>query len=61
MNNKETKGHEILEQIYDKSLNGIPKVSKPLEELVEDYTNRYGYTDEAIDRMVANQLKEKHA
>lgn len=58
MNNKETKGHEILEQIYDKSLNGIPKVSKPLEELVEDYTNRYGYTDEAIDRLIANQLKK---
>ncbi|WP_277631423.1 EcsC family protein [Atopococcus tabaci] len=43
---------------YEKCLNGIPKVSKPVEELANDYIERYGYTDKAIEKLIKNQLSK---
>jgi len=53
-----SKGSQILDFAYDKCLTGIPKVSKPVEDLANDYISRYGYTDEAIDRLISNQLSK---
>lgn len=51
-------GIEILDFAYEKCLNGIPKVSKSVEELVHDYTKKYGYSDQAIDKLIKNQLSK---
>lgn len=53
-----SKGSQILDFAYDKCLTGIPKVSKPIEDLANDYISRYGNTDEAIDRLISNQLSK---
>jgi len=52
------KGLQILDSLYAKCLDGIPKVSKPVEELARDYTKKYGYTDKAIDKLIQNQLSK---
>lgn len=52
------KGLQILDSIYEKCLDGIPKVSKPVEELANDYIKKYGRTDKAINKMVKNQLSK---
>lgn len=52
------KGVEILDWAYDKCLNGIPKVSKPVEELANDYISKYGQSDLAIKKMINNQLNK---
>lgn len=56
--NEKISGINILDFAYEKCLNGIPKVSKSVEELVHDYTKKYGYSDEAIDRLIKNQLSK---
>lgn len=30
----------VLDELYSKALDGIPKVSKPIEELAEDYIQK---------------------
>jgi len=57
-NNEKDKGVLLLDSLYETCLNGIPKVSKPVSELVNDYTRKYGYTDEAIDKLIKNQLSK---
>lgn len=57
-NGEANKGVRILDSLYTKCLNGIPKVSKPVEELARDYTKKYGYTDKAIDKLIQNQLSK---
>ena len=52
------KGLQILDSIYEKCLDGIPKVSKPVEELANDYIKKYGRTDKAINKLVRNQLSK---
>jgi uncharacterized protein (DUF697 family) len=52
------KGLQILETLYSKCLDGIPKVSKPVSELADDYIKKYGRTDKAIDKLVKNQLSK---
>lgn len=52
------KGLQILDSIYEKCLDGIPKVSKPIEELANDYIKKYGRTDKAINKLVRNQLSK---
>lgn len=57
-NVKENKGIKVLEWAYNTALNGIPMVSEPLDELVQDYVSKYGRTEKAIDRMIlAQKLK----
>lgn len=51
-------GTKILDFAYDKCLNGIPKFSKPVEDLANDYTSKYGHTDKAIDILIKNQLSK---
>ena len=52
------KGLQILDSIYEKCLDGIPKVSKPVEELANDYIQKYGKTDKAINKLIKNQLSK---
>lgn len=47
---------DILDVCYGKALNGIPKVSKSVDELVEDYSSKYPDAKKAADALVANQL-----
>ncbi|WP_265458597.1 EcsC family protein [Enterococcus sp. HY326] len=56
--NKSDKGVQILNTLYEKCLNGVPKVSKPVEELANDYIKKYGKTDKAINKLVKNQLSK---
>lgn len=51
-------GVELLDTIYQKLVDGIPKVSKPIEELAYDYVKRYKDPEIAIDKMVKNQLSK---
>lgn len=55
---EKNKGVMILDTLYERCLNGVPKVSKPVEELAKDYTKKYGYTDKAIDKLIQNQLSK---
>ncbi|MHC9000079.1 EcsC family protein [Enterococcus bulliens] len=52
------KGLQILDYLYDKTMNGIPAVSKPVEELANDYIKKYGRTDKAINKLLNNQLSK---
>lgn len=52
------KGVQLLDSLYEKCLNGIPTISKPVNELVNDYIKKYGKTDKAIDKLVRNQLSK---
>ena len=54
------KGKEMLDYLYGQCLNGIPRISKPVEELALDYTNKYGYSDEAIAKLIKNQISKKN-
>lgn len=51
-------GVELLDTIYQNLIDGIPKVSKPIEELAYDYVKRYKDPEIAIDKMVKNQLSK---
>lgn len=46
----------ILDELYAKALNGVPKVSKPVEELAGDYLRKYATVEEAAKALVQNQL-----
>lgn len=52
------KGIEILDYLYEQCLSGIPRVSKPVEELARDYTKKYGYSEEAITKLIKNQISK---
>ena len=45
----------FLDMLYDHVLNGIPKVKKPIMELVGEYTGKYGSMDNAIRDFVKVQ------
>ena len=47
---------ELLNIAYDKSLNGIPNVSKPVEELANDYAKRHKTKQGAAKALINNQL-----
>lgn len=47
---------DILDVCYGKALDGIPKVSKSVDELAEDYSSKYPNAKKAADALVANQL-----
>ena len=52
---KENKCLQVLDWAYDTALNGIPMVSEPLNDFVQDYVDKYGRTEKAINKMVAAQ------
>lgn len=48
------RGVQILDGIYEKCL----KILKPVEEFANDYIEKYGRTDKAINKLVKNQLSK---
>lgn len=46
----------ILDDLYGKALNGVPKVSRPVEQLARDYLHKYATVEEAAKALVNNQL-----
>lgn len=44
--------------LFVRNTHGIPRISKPVEELALDYTNKYGYSDEAIAKLIKNQISK---
>jgi len=47
---------ELLRVAYEASLNGIPNVSKPVEELADDYAKRHRTRQGAAKALINNQL-----
>ena len=47
---------DILDICYGKALEGIPKVSKSVDELAEDYASKYPTEEKAAKALAANQL-----
>lgn len=47
---------ELLMFAYDKSLNGIPNVSKPVTELADDYARKHKTKQGAAKALINNQL-----
>jgi uncharacterized protein (DUF697 family) len=45
---------EILNTLYIKSVNGIPKVSLPIDDLVEDYIGKNDTIDKAVKSLINN-------
>lgn len=47
---------DFLDKLYDYCLAGIPKVSRPINELADDYQSKYQDTKEAAKTMIKNQI-----
>lgn len=47
---------EILETLYIKSVNGIPKVSLPIDDLVEDYIKKNSKVEDAAKSLINNSV-----
>jgi hypothetical protein len=47
---------EILDTLYIKSVNGIPKVSLPIDDLVEDYIKKNSNVEEAAKSLINNSI-----
>lgn len=47
---------KMLDACYEKCLNGIPKVSPKVEDLADDYLNKYKTKEEACKAMIRNQI-----
>lgn len=47
---------DILDACYNKALDGIPKVSKSVDELAKDYASKYPTAEKAAKALVTNQL-----
>lgn len=47
---------KILDGIYDKCLNGVPKVSKPVDAFAEEYLTKYKSKELACKAMMKNQI-----
>ena len=50
------KAANILAAIYEKALDGIPKVSRSIEELANDYLSKYDEPDRAATELVKYQV-----
>lgn len=46
----------LLDDLYLKALDGIPKLSKPIEELVDDYLKKHDTTEKAAKSLIKNQI-----
>lgn len=53
-----SKSTDLFDYIYDNCINGIPKVSKPVADLADEYIKKYGRTDRAIDKLIKNQVSK---
>lgn len=47
---------EVLNTLYIKSVNGIPKVSLPVDDLVEDYLNKNDSVEKAANSLINNSI-----
>lgn len=47
---------EILSTLYIKSVNGIPKVSLPVDDLVEDYLSKNENVEQAVKSLINNSI-----
>ncbi len=47
---------KLLDACYEKSLNGIPKVSESVEELANDYLKKHESREDACKAMMRNQI-----
>ena len=47
---------EILDTLYIKSVNGIPKVSLPIDDLVEDYISKNSNIENAAKSLINNSI-----
>lgn len=56
VNLDENKIIQILNSCYDKALNGIPVISDSVEELANNYIEKYGHTDTAITKLINYQI-----
>lgn len=52
----ENKALKILEACYEKAVQGVPLVSESVADLAEDYIEKYGRTEKAVDKLIANQI-----
>ena len=52
----ETDMVNLLDKLYDQVLNGIPKVSKSVEEFSNDYMSKNSSSQEAVKDMIKNQI-----
>lgn len=52
----ETQIRELLDLCYEKSLNGIPSVSKSVDELANDYLSKYDDVNDAARSLINMQL-----
>ena len=50
------KGQEALAKLYSSALNGIPRVSGSVDDLVEDYLSKYETVEEAAAALVRAQV-----
>ena len=48
----------LLEKLYVQSLDGVDKVSEPVEELARDYLEKYDSVAEAAEAFMQNQVKK---
>lgn len=46
----------ILDSLYGQVVNGVPKVSKPVEELAKDYLIKADSTDKAVKELAKYQI-----
>ncbi len=47
---------DVLNKLYAKSLDGIPKISKPVTILADDYLRRHTSTNKAAKALIRNQI-----
>lgn len=52
----EAKAGKVLDAIYEKALDGIPKVSRSVDELANDYLNKHISPDRAAKALAKNQV-----
>lgn len=46
----------VLDELYGKAVNGVPKVSKPIEDLAKDYLEKYSSPEIAAKELIKYQI-----
>lgn len=49
---------KVLDSLYVQTIDGIPHLSKPINELANDYTTKYSSNKVAAKKMISNQIKK---
>lgn len=49
---------ELLDALYEKSINGVPKVSQPIDVLVNDYLSKNNSTEKAARQFINYQVAQ---